>query len=312
MAFLTNVTFCVVYILEAVLTLLGNIFTIFVFWKHRAELKRASYLLVNLAFADLLVAISIVLTLIQQVKTAVHDTDVNLLQWTSIGLSIHVSWDMFCEMSSLLNLLVISLERLYAVRSPFRHRILTTRSYIYTLGVLWVFSVIVFVVHLALLSDSRGHISILITSPFFVVVLTIICAAYILICLRTRRNLPEGGRNDRRARQNKKLTKTLFIVTVLSLICWLPAIIMSFLINSFVTIKTLHTNNIIRIIKVLQYANSIVNPIVYAFRMPLFKSEIRQCFSKLSAFGGNGNQERITDSRQGSLDNNTRYFDTKL
>ena len=80
MVFLTNVTFCVVYILEAVLTLSGNIFTIFVFWKHRAELKRASYLLVNLAFADLLVAISIVFTLIQQVKIALQDTDVNQLQ----------------------------------------------------------------------------------------------------------------------------------------------------------------------------------------------------------------------------------------
>ena len=97
---------------------------------------------------------------------------------------------------------------------------------------------------------------------------------------------------------------TLFIVTVLSLICWLPAIVMSVLINSFVTIKTLHTKNIIRTIKVLQYANSIVNPIVYAFRMPLFKAEIKKCFSKINV---NRNQEKPV-----RVESHLKYLDTKL
>ena len=61
--------FSVVFFLEGVSILLGNIFTIFVFWKHRAELKRTSYLLVNLAVADLLVAISISIFLGCEVKT---------------------------------------------------------------------------------------------------------------------------------------------------------------------------------------------------------------------------------------------------
>ena len=48
--FPVTVTFCVIYLLEGVLILLGNIFTVFVFWKRRAELQRTSYLLVNLSF----------------------------------------------------------------------------------------------------------------------------------------------------------------------------------------------------------------------------------------------------------------------
>ncbi|XP_078377719.1 somatostatin receptor type 2-like [Oculina patagonica] len=306
----TTVIFCVVYFIEAILTLLGNIFTIFVFWKHRAELKRASYLLVSLAFADLLVAISITWTLSSIVKIAVQKID-ELLAWTSPGFVILISWDLFCETSSLLNLLVISLERLYAVRSPFRHRTLTTRSYIYTLAFVWVFAGLMFLVHLAFLIDSRGDISILVTSPFFLVVLAIICAAYILICLQTRQTCPEAGRNERREQQNKKLTKTLLIVTVLSLICWLPAIILSFWISSSVIVDTLYTNNVIRIIKIFQYANSIVNPIVYAFRMPLFKSEIKKLFSKRN-HDANSNQERITVCKQTRVGNNLQHFDTKL
>ena len=45
-------------ILESLLVIVGNIFTIFVFWKHRNRLKRTSPLLINLAVADLSVGIT--------------------------------------------------------------------------------------------------------------------------------------------------------------------------------------------------------------------------------------------------------------
>ena len=198
-----------------------------------------------------------------------------------------VSWDVFCEASSLLNLLVISLERLYAVRSPFRHRTLTTRSSIYSLGFIWVTSAILFVLYFALLNDSKlSVVPILISCPFFLVVLVIICAAYILICLQTRQNFPEG-RNERRAQQNKKLTKTLLKVTFISLICWLPALIMSFisvilfwtafLINSYLNVR--------RFSKALQYAcaNSVVNCTVHTFtsRCQCSSQKLRNAFLNL-------------------------------
>ena len=185
-----TVTFCVLYFLEVVLTLLVNIFTIFVFWKHRAESKRTLYLLVNLAFADLLMAISILFTLFRQVE--------NVQERISLGF---VSWDVFCEASSLLNLLVISLERLFAVHSPFRHRTFTRTSYIYILGVVWATAGILFM-FIQFLPMNIGDIFLFITSPFFVVVLTVICVAYTLICLETRRNLPDESRNERRVQQN--------------------------------------------------------------------------------------------------------------
>ena len=42
-------------IVETLLIFIGNIFTIYVFWRHRTRLKRTSFLLINLAVADLLV-----------------------------------------------------------------------------------------------------------------------------------------------------------------------------------------------------------------------------------------------------------------
>ena len=42
-------------VFESLFIIVGNIFTIFVFWKHRNRLKRTYVLLINLAVADLLV-----------------------------------------------------------------------------------------------------------------------------------------------------------------------------------------------------------------------------------------------------------------
>ena len=44
-----------VTMLESLTIIVGNIFTIFVFWKNRNRLKRTSFLLINLAVSDLLV-----------------------------------------------------------------------------------------------------------------------------------------------------------------------------------------------------------------------------------------------------------------
>ena len=41
-------------IVETFIIVVGNIFTIYVFWRHRTRLKRTSFLLINLAVADLL------------------------------------------------------------------------------------------------------------------------------------------------------------------------------------------------------------------------------------------------------------------
>ena len=307
------VTFCAISFLEAVLTLLGNIFTIFVFWKRRAELKRTSYLLVNLAFADLLVAISISYSVGSGIRYLAADE-------TSLDWVLNIGLDLFCGAASLLSLLVISLERLCAVRWPFRHRALSTRSYLYSIAFVWVMAGISVLLYLEAafkyfqIGVASGLISILLAF----LALVIICAAYILIYKQTHQNIPEGF-IERRAQQNKKLTKTLIIVTVLSLICWLPGIIVSILINlTSVITDTIGAYNAIFLVKMLQYGNSIVNPIVYTFRMPLYTSEIKEIFSKLSpakkrSFYVSRAQQIVTVSQQRTVSNvNVQHFDTRL
>ncbi|XP_022778761.1 adenosine receptor A3-like [Stylophora pistillata] len=278
------VIFGVIYFLEGLLALLGNIFTIFVFWKHRAELKRTSYLLVNLAFADVLVAISILIALGCEVRNLAEGNYYMVKQWQFIFFMI---WDTLCETTSLLSLLVISFERLYAVRWPFRHRTLSTRTYIYTLFFVWVIAVLILAficLSLAFVEHSRVIYTV---APFLSsLVLILICVGYFLIYLQTKQNIPDGFHQSR-IQQNKKLSKTLCIVTFSSLACWFPSIVIALAIDytKYYTANSLNlthsSHNLIRFFKVMQYGNSLVNPIVYSFRMPLFKSEIKECLIKI-------------------------------
>ena len=48
--------------IESLVIFLGNTFTVFVFWKNRNKLKRTSFLLINLAVADLLVGLGQMIT----------------------------------------------------------------------------------------------------------------------------------------------------------------------------------------------------------------------------------------------------------
>lgn len=80
---------------------------------------------------------------------------------------------------------------------------------------------------------------------------------------------------DRRE-QNKKLAMTLFIVTSLSVLAWLPLTV-SYIISYLVRIdqlrKLLHYTG-----RCLQLANSFVNPIVYYARMPEFRRTFKNLF----------------------------------
>ncbi len=76
---------------------------------------------------------------------------------------------------------------------------------------------------------------------------------------------------------------TLLIVTVVSLLLYLPRVIFVYLsfgtgINSSMAIATsVRLNNILI---VLFYANSLVNPILYAIRMPEYRSAVLALFRR--------------------------------
>ena len=85
------------------------------------------------------------------------------------------------------------------------------------------------------------------------------------------------------ARRQRKLTVTLFIMTVVSLLMWLPYVVTTFVkftTNSFKSISYQKELRLNLALIVLFNANSLVNPILYAIRMPDFRRALLSLFRR--------------------------------
>ena len=124
------IVFIFIFSLEIVIVVIGNTFTIFVFWTQRFHLKRTCFLLINLAAADLLVGIA------QIVVLAASDTI--FIDAREAKRSPFVALQAFGLTTTMFCLALISLERVYSVLWPLRHRGANARSYIYSIVIVWV------------------------------------------------------------------------------------------------------------------------------------------------------------------------------
>ena len=261
--------FGVVVTIETSLICIGNAFTVFVFWNQRASLKRPCYLLINLAVTDLLVgATELIIT---ATITIPQGKVIFANKWAA-------TFGSFANIS-LLFLLVISLERAYAVLWPLRHRTASTQTYIISIVLVWVTGLCIMTVVFFTLKITNKTSFLIINSMLFVC-LCVILATYMTIRNRLRNTNPAVEAHNRKTiEQNVKLSKTLFVVIGLSFAFWLPAIIM----YSTLVLKVEYADETIKLILVwiadiLQFGNSLVNPIVYSYRMPMFKATMKKLF----------------------------------
>ena len=278
MSTLVFIVFCLLLSTETVLIYIGNSFTIFVFWKKRRTLQKAYYLLINLGIADLLVGIQMIISLGTQSLPYLF-TDSGLS-----GIRSHYSylWSsllILFSCSSVFSLAVISLERVHAVVWPLRHRTVNDRVYFGSIAFIWatgICAAVLFILSIFQISDpifAAVLINITILSPICVV-----CISYVIILCRSRRPFPMFDNQTRRdMERNLKLSKMLFMVVGLSLICWVPAALLYAVTH---VCQDCISQIVMRMTTALHLANSIVNPVVYSYRMPIFKEELRKCLNK--------------------------------
>lgn len=186
---------------------------------------------------------------------------------------------------SLFSLLVISLERACAVLWPFRHRVARIRIYVSGIIMVWLAGLCVATVNgLAMYGLVRHLTSFSFTISTLFICLCLVLATYMTIRTRLRNTLPvcTGETQNRKLiEQNIKLSKTLFIVTGLSFGFWLPAITVysiSVICRDCLT-GTAYVHAL-SISTILHFANSLVDPIVYSYRMPMFKAALKKLLRK--------------------------------
>ena len=242
--------------LLATLIVAGNILIIWMFFKLRRR-KRSSFLLIGLGVADLLVGGLAIPLFIAAFESA------SITTWRVFNIV-----DMFTSTSSIYTLAVISLERMFAIGWPLRHRTANFRIYICAISIPWIIAAIFTVLTDVYLNFIIRDRVIYFLVLFPVTPLLVMCVAYFVIWRKQKSPICNHNNVIREA----KLANTLFFITGASVFTWLPFQILILLVNLQITANFSHLQMTIFIIRVLQYSNSFVNVIIYPLRIPEFKN----------------------------------------
>ena len=266
------ISWLVVLIIECLAIVIFNIITIVVFVKKRQLQRRSTYLIIHLARVDLLAgAVSGPLLIGNDITYLCPLWKYRRMTLWSRYLSI-----LFVQLfpfASLVNLTAISLERLHATFCPFRHRFVKKWVYRAIIIVIWLIPIVrvaamIFLWQIGYVEVNRDYFFLL----FYAVSLFVICVSYILVVIKVR--CSRHPQFHSRSKRERKLTGTALIVSLVSLLCFLPAI--TYLVChrfSFTYSTNIHIE---MAVLVLFLANSLVNPIIYALRMPGFREGLLQ------------------------------------
>ena len=265
---------------ECVAIVTVNLLSIILFIKNKSLRTRSIYLVMSLTVADLLVG-SLSGSVSQLYNYNIHCPFVKLhsVSWKVLLLLERLS--IFFPLVSLTNIAVISLERFHATFRPFRHRLIKRWVYVIGITVIWVFPLIVLVIWGVELLDLIGyHLYILEFYCLLCLIVTFVSYTSILFKFRFGTH---PHRHCAALLRQRKLTVTLFITTLVSLLLWLPYNIFVFLSWSTGILNSLSFQerfNLNCSLIVLLGANSLVNPILYTIRMPDFKKALLALFRR--------------------------------
>ena len=260
-----GIVWCSVFSLLSVFIVVGNLLTIVFFVVKKKLRKKSLFLVINMAFADLMLG-ALVIPLDIYIGLGMY-----YKLWSG---NVNLSFSYFYETvyfislaASLLCATFISCERFYAIYRPFKHRTLTVRTYRIVIFTVWTAAAldtsVGFLFQFKLQVYSRVTLGLILT--------LIICGCNIAIWRKFQHGSVASQQQNRNL-QNERLTRTLMFVSVLTLLCWLPIMIVSSLNALGVSISWRWF--VITIF--LNYSNAFVNPVVYALRIPEFRQPLAQ------------------------------------
>ena len=264
-----------VFTAEFVAIVTVNLLAIILFIKNRNLRTRSMYLVISLTVADMLVGVLSVGYVQFDFLQGCRLIKLNLSREVDFSLS---RFSFFFPFVSLTNIAVISLERFHATFRPFRHRLIKSWVYVVAITAVWVFPLIVSVIWgVELLSLIGYHLYIIESYCLLCLIVTFVSYTSILFKFRF------GAHPQRHCAallRQRKLTVTLFITTLVSLLLWLPCNIYILVAWSLNSLSFKERFDLEYSLRFLFYANSLVNPILYTIRMPDFKKALLSLFRR--------------------------------
>ena len=222
-----GIALCSVFMLSSVLIIAGNSLALVLFAVTKPLRRKSLFLVMNMAFADLMLGTF-------SVPFYIYFVGYDYQLWTakfSFHPMVFRCIDAIFLFGSYLSAAFISCERFYAVYWPFHHRSLSTRTYCIAIFILWTLAVLLpsFLTLLTVFSSFESAVYVAVYVQWCLTITVCVCNIGIW------RNSKHGmftSQQQNRASRNKRLTKTLLFVSMLALISWLPLLIMNILMSN--------------------------------------------------------------------------------
>nr|XP_017507763.2 adenosine receptor A3 isoform X1 [Manis javanica] len=281
---LASIAYITVEVLIGLCAIVGNVLVIWVVKLNPSLQTTTFYFIVSLALADIAVGV-----LVMPLAVVV-----------SLGITIHFYSCLFmtCLLlifthASIMSLLAIAVDRYLRVKLTVRYRSITTQRRIWlALGLCWLVSFLVgltpmFGWNMKLTSESHRNVTFLscqfrsvmrmdymVYFSFFTwifIPLLVMCGIYLDIFYVIRNKLNQNFSSSKETGafygREFKTAKSLFLVLFLFALSWLPLSITNCIIyfNGEVPQVILYLGIL------LSHANSMMNPIVYAYKIKKFK-----------------------------------------
>lgn len=255
----------------AVMATFGNSTVILAFSRNIKLHTRTNYIIVGLATADLLVGlIAVPLYLSMTLLYKRH------LQIPVVLSVIYHAVDVFGGFASIFHLMLISLERFYAIAFPVSHRNSSKVVYLGVLMICWVTAGTLSFIHSIRYSNYN------ITKAFFILFCVCFTVAFFVICsmylgiwqkAKAKKLMRKGSRRTLQRRDHEvKIAMSLLIVIIIFAVTWLPFFCINavYFFQSALKRKAI-SFEVIQFTKLLHYSNSAINPIIYSLKIPGFK-----------------------------------------
>ena len=269
------ITWLAVFLTVSAAIVTVNLLTIVLFIKNGSLRTRAMYLVINLTVVDMFVGGFSNFYLFAGLDFICDIKKMNLSLHLVRTAEFLIYWT---TLTSLTNIAAISLDRMYATICPFRYRVVKKWVYGVTIAGVWVLAAIISTAS-ALLAEYWGKWSyhIYVWQSWCCLCLIVICVSYSSIAVKFL--CGAHPQHHGAASRQRKLTVTLFIMTIVSLLMWLPHAVIAIFIHSSASsrMSRLSPEESFRLnysLKVLFVMNSLVNPIVYAIRILEFRKSL--------------------------------------
>ena len=258
-------TWLTIYFTLSFTTAAFNAITIVVFIKHRNLRNCSAYLIINLAVADMLVGGFSTIDLSYS-----YGQICNIKSDSGRIIYLRIAIAFLFLVCSLANVTAISLEHVHATFWPFKHRVIKKRVYNVIIAATWITAGSMSLAYITLTEFKAWSIYFYLWNSFNTICLSVICISYASIFVKVRYS--SQGLHSNASTRERKLTATLFTVTFLSLVLWLPYVVNRLLVeaSNFSVIPPLHLQLFFAF---SFHTNSFINPILYLIKIPGFRRE---------------------------------------